>query len=168
VGTLAHRLLARVGAGGEWDEERLASLVPRVRADLAGAGFGADEVGAAAQRVLDAVRRTLADARGRWIFDARHADAHSEWGLAGVEDGAIVHVVLDRTFVADGERWIVDFKTGTHEGGNVEGFLASEAERYRDQLQRYGRLVRALERGPVRLALYYPLIAGGFREIAPR
>jgi ATP-dependent exoDNAse (exonuclease V) beta subunit len=117
--------------------------------------------------VLDAVRRTLADARGRWIFDPRHADARSEFAVAGVDAGEIVHVVLDRTFVADGERWIVDFKTGTHEGGDVAGFLASEEERYRPQLQRYGRLMRALDERPVRLALYYPLVAGGFREVAP-
>jgi len=167
VGTLAHRLLARVGEGGSWDEERIASLASRVRADLASAGFGVDELGPGTQRVLDAIRRTLADARGRWIFDPQHADAHSEWGIAGVDDGEVVHVVLDRTFVADGERWIVDFKSGTHEGSDVAGFLANEAERYRGQLQRYGRLVRALDGRPVRLALYYPLIAGGFREIAP-
>jgi ATP-dependent exoDNAse (exonuclease V) beta subunit len=137
-----------------------------VRADLAQAGFGDDEVDESAIRVLDAVRRTLADERGRWIFDRRHADARSEWGIAGVDDGEVVHVVLDRTFVADGQRWVVDFKTGTHEGSDVAGFLDSEAERYREQLQRYGRLLAAMERRPVRIALYYPLIQGGFREIA--
>ncbi len=26
----------------------------------------------------------------------------SEWAIAGVESGAVVHVVVDRTFVADG------------------------------------------------------------------
>jgi hypothetical protein len=62
-------------------------------------------------------------------------------------------------------RWIVDFKTGTHQGGDVGSFLAREAERYRPQLQRYGRLMRALEGRPVRLALYYPLVDGGFCEI---
>ncbi|MDH4182231.1 MAG: PD-(D/E)XK nuclease family protein, partial [Betaproteobacteria bacterium] len=166
IGTLAHRLLARVGEGGPWDEARIAAFAPRVRADLAQAGFGDDEVGESASRVLDAVRRTLADERGRWIFDRRHADARSEWGIAGVDDGEVVHVVLDRTFVADGQRWVVDFKTGTHEGSDAAGFLDSEAERYREQLQRYGRLLAAMEQRPVRLALYYPLIRGGFREIA--
>jgi ATP-dependent exoDNAse (exonuclease V) beta subunit len=167
IGTLAHRLLARVGEGGQWDEARFAATAPRVRADLAQAGFGEDEVDESARRVLDAVRRTLADERGRWIFDPRHGDARSEWGITGVDDGEVVHVVLDRTFVAEGLRWVVDFKTGTHEGSDVEGFLDSEAERYREQLQRYGRLLAAMEGQPVHLALYYPLVPGGFREIAP-
>jgi ATP-dependent exoDNAse (exonuclease V) beta subunit len=165
VGTLAHRLLARMSADGPWDEARLAALAPRVRADLAAAGFGADEIEPFAQRVLDVVRRTLADPRGRWLFDASHAEARSEWGVAGVDRGAIVHLVLDRTFVADGTRWIVDFKTGTHEGGDPVAFLDSEAQRYREQLARYARVVAALDPRPIRVALYYPLVDGGFREL---
>jgi hypothetical protein len=115
--------------------------------------------------VLDAIRQTLADPQGRWLFDAAHEDARSEWALAGVDGGEIVHVVVDRTFVAAGERWIVDFKTGAHEGGDVAGFLDREVERYRGQLARYGRLMQGIDPRPVRLALYYPLVPGGFREI---
>ncbi len=44
------------------------------------------------------------------------------------------HVTVDRTFVADGVRWIVDFKTGRHEGGDAEAFLDRELRRYREQL----------------------------------
>ena len=57
----------------------------------------------------------------------------------------------------EGERWLVDFKTGSHEGGDLQGFLASEAERHRPQLLRYAALVRALQPGPLRAALYFPL-----------
>jgi hypothetical protein len=78
----------------------------------------------------------------------------------------VVHVTLDRTFVADGVRWIVDFKTGRHEGGGVEAFLAREVDRYRGQLERYARVVRALDARPIKLALYYPLVEGGWREWA--
>ena len=164
VGTLAHRLLARM-ADEPWDDARLAALAPRVRADLASAGFAADEIEPFAQRVLDVVRRTLADARGRWLFDPAHAEARSEWAIAGVESGEIVHIVVDRTFVADGVRWIVDFKTGAHEGGDAAAFLDGEAVRYRDQLERYARIVGAMDERPVRIALYHPLVAGGFREL---
>ena len=165
AGTLSHRLLARIAVDGPWDEARLTALAPRVHADLASAGFGADEIGPFAQRVLDVVRRTLGDARGRWLFDASHEDARSEWGIAGVDCGEIVHLVLDRTFVADGIRWIVDFKTGTHEGGDPAVFLDREATRYREQLARYARVVAALDSRPIRVALYYPLVEGGFREL---
>ena len=164
VGTLAHRLLARM-TGERWDEARVAALAPRVRADLASAGFAAEELEPFAQRVLDVVRRTLGDGRGRWLFDPAHAEARSEWALAGVDGGEVVHIVVDRTFVADGARWIVDFKTGSHEGGDAAAFLDGEARRYRDQLERYARIVGALDGRPVRIALYHPLVPGGFREL---
>jgi hypothetical protein len=58
-----------------------------------------------------------------------------------------------------GVRWIVDFKTGSHEGGGLEQFLDEEVQRYRDQLQRYARLMRLFRPDqPVRAALYFPLM----------
>jgi len=127
--------------------------------------FEAPTIEGLAQRVLDVVRRTLADPRGRWLFDPAHAEARSEWAVAGVDGGEIVHVVVDRTFIDGNVRWIVDFKTGTHEGGDIAGFLDGEASRYRDQLARYARIVGALDGRPVRIALYHPLVPGGFREL---
>ena len=118
----------------------------------------------AAARVTTVIARTLSDPRGRWLFDPAHIDAHSEWALAGEDDGRIVHVVLDRSFVAGGRRYIIDFKTGAHLGGDPATFLAREFERYRPQLQRYARIVRALDARPVRIALYHPLVEGGWQE----
>jgi hypothetical protein len=87
-------------------------------------------------------------------------------------DGQVRHYSVDLCFVEQGTRWIVDFKTGTHEGGNVEAFLDNERERYRAQLETYGTLISAIDAGagrplPMRLALYFPLM-GGWREWAWR
>jgi ATP-dependent helicase/nuclease subunit A len=74
--------------------------------------------------------------------------------------------VIDRTFVdEDGVRWIIDYKTGSHEGGGLETFLDDEKERYREQLERYARLMVQRDARPIRLALYFPLL-GGWREWA--
>ncbi|HVF65051.1 MAG TPA: UvrD-helicase domain-containing protein [Casimicrobiaceae bacterium] len=167
IGTIAHRWLAKLAAEGidAWPEARVAGLANRLRGELATVGFAHDELPPAVEKTLSAVRRTLADPRGRWLFDTAHADARSEWALCGVDGGDVVRVVVDRTFVANGERWIVDFKTGTHEGGDVETFLDREVERYREAMTRYARIMHNIDPRPVRLALYYPLIANGFREI---
>ena len=77
------------------------------------------------------MRATLEDAQGRWLFDPAHRDAHSELALSGLRAGQIVNAVIDRTFVdAQGTRWVVDFKTSPHEGGDLQGFLDAEALRY--------------------------------------
>jgi ATP-dependent helicase/nuclease subunit A len=166
IGTVAHRLLAQVAADGAaaWDAQRLVREEARILAELGSEGVEPDLAVEAAARVTTIIARTLGDPRGRWLFDPAHIDAHSEWALAGEDDGRIVHVVLDRSFVANGHRYIVDFKTGAHLGGDPASFLAREFERYRPQLHRYARIVRALDARPVRIALYHPLVEGGWQE----
>jgi ATP-dependent exoDNAse (exonuclease V) beta subunit len=122
---------------------------------------------AAVAKALEAVRRTLEDERGRWLLDASHGSPHSELALTGVVDSNLVSIVIDRTFIdAMGVRWIVDYKTSSHEGAGLDEFLDNERERYRGQLKRYAQLMRAIGDEPIRLGLYFPLLSG-WREWAP-
>ena len=67
-------------------------------------------------------------------------------------------LVVDRLFEdAEGRSWIVDYKTSSHEGADVEGFLAREEERYAPQLERYAI---ASGKAGARRALYFPLLKG--------
>jgi ATP-dependent exoDNAse (exonuclease V) beta subunit len=138
VGTLAHRLLQRIAREGlgAWPVGRLVEVAPFLAAHLPAEGV---------DRCLAALRATLGSERGRWIL-AAHAEARNEWAITGLIEGQRVSGVLDRTFVdAGGTRWIIDYKTGT------------AADAYREQLQRYGTLLAALDDRPIRLGLYYPL-----------
>ena len=68
-------------------------------------------------------------------------------------------MILDRVRIDDdGTHWIVDYKTSTHEGGNLEGFLAAEADRYRPQLEKYAALYNEFAGTKARRALYFPLL----------
>ena len=168
IGTVTHRLLAQVAREGltRWTAEHVAAQRARVLAELAGEGVAPDARATAADVVQTALARTLADSKGRWLFAPTHEDARSEWALAGAHRDAIEHVTVDRTFVAEGVRWIVDYKTGSHAGGDATGFLDRERERYRAQLERYAAFVRALDARPIRVALYFPLVADGWRDWA--
>lgn len=170
IGTVAHRLLRRIGEDGlaAWSGERVAAQRPRVEREFTALGFTPAEASAAAAEVLRALHMTLDDARGRWLFDPEHTDAHSEWALTQWCDGAFIHRVPDRTFVsADGTRWIVDFKLSSHEGGGAAAFLDQERERYRPQLEAYAALLRALDARPMRVGLYFPLLSGWREWSAP-
>ena len=166
IGTVAHRLLAQLAREGlaAWSDQRLAREHARILAEIAAEGIEPEVREDAAKRVARVVARTLGDERGRWLFDPSHDDARSEWALAGEDDGRIVHVVLDRSFVCGGYRYIVDFKTGAHLGGDASAFLRQEFERYAPQLERYARIVAAFDKRPVRIALYHPLVDGGWQE----
>ena len=64
--------------------------------------------------------------------------------------------MIDRTFIdEDGKRRIVDYKTSSHEGADIEGFLDQEQKRYAAQLDAYAAALGGARRG-----LYFPLHAG--------
>ena len=160
AGNLVHRLLQEVAEAGEerWRERGgFAAAESWCRAKLKAEGVD----GAAAEPVISRARRALerclASERGRWILAARD-EAASELALTAVLGGHPVNLVIDRSFVDAGERWIIDYKTGEHRGGDLEGFLESEVERYRPQLQRYRAALALSESRPIRTALYFPLI----------
>ena len=174
VGTVVHAELQRFAARQR--QRALADLpelerdawcsVAHYRAWLAELGVAGGEREAGAERVLATLRATLDDARGRWLLShAAHREASSERRLTGVYQGEVVNIVIDRMLIdREGNRWIVDFKTSEHEGGELEAFLDEEVRRYLPQLQRYAALARRLGTEPVRAALYFPA-QGLFREV---
>ena len=159
VGTVVHRYLQRIAEQGldRWSARRVAELEPAFAQELELLGVETAERTAAAERVVAALSRSLGDGHGRFLL-APHEEARSELRLTVRAGAALEHIRLDRTFVADGKRWIVDFKTSQHEGGGLNEFLDSEVARYAPQLERYAVAVAATDSRPVQLALYFPLL----------
>ena len=161
VGQVVHRLLQQIAADGtdQWPDERVEQTSPIIDAMLRAEGVPEAMTEACRQRVQQALRTTLADKHGRWIL-ADHAGAESELALNHWRDGALETAIIDRTFVDDnGARWIVDYKTSSHEGGDIEAFLEREAERYANQMSRYREAMLAMEPArEVRIGLYFPLL----------
>ncbi|HMK14161.1 MAG TPA: 3'-5' exonuclease, partial [Burkholderiales bacterium] len=165
VGTVVHRWLQAIGEEQKqgWDLNRIETLRPSFKSELESEGVPLEEINAAVERVAKALSQTLEDKRGRWLLGSKR-EAHCEWRLTGLIEDELVNRVIDRTFVDEnGIRWIVDYKTGPHEGGDLEAFLNREQERYRKQLEQYAALMRMLDDRPLKLGLYFPLL-GGWRE----
>ena len=159
VGTLVHRALELI-AGDDlaaWTAERVIALRPAYQRWLAQQGLPAKAAISGAQTVLDALTRTLGSQTGRWILSQRdEAATEAAWSTRGEQ--AAVNQVIDRIFVADGARWIVDYKTVQLADPVSDDFLRQRAETYRPQLERYARLFAASTL-PLRLAIFYPLQA---------
>ncbi len=167
VGTALHGFLQRIAREGldAWTEAVVRSNRGAYRAVLANLGVAPSELTEAFGQVEAGLLRTLRDPKGRWILDA-HAEAECELQVTGLIDGKLYETVMDRTFVDEADvRWIIDYKTSAHEGGELEAFLDNEKERYREQLERYARLIVHREDRPIRLGLYFPLL-GEWREWA--
>lgn len=130
---------------------------------FAARGVPAGQIDTAVARVTEALLAVLEDEKGQWILAQYPAHDARELALSANLGGRVTNIVLDRTFVHEGERWVIDYKTSHHGGGQLEAFLQSELERYGDQLRRYARIAARLGPEPVRVGLYFPLMRA-FRE----
>ncbi|HEV7821213.1 MAG TPA: 3'-5' exonuclease, partial [Burkholderiales bacterium] len=162
IGTVVHRWLQRLAddALEGWTPARIETLQPRIALELARRGVRPAECRDAAIRVVHALTQTLNDDRGRWLLGPR-ADARSEYRIRRLVGTVLHSYVMDRVFRDEnGVQWIADYKTSSHEGGNVDAFLDQERLRYEAQLVRYAA---ALGERQTKLGLYFPLL-GGWRE----
>ena len=166
VGTLVHRALELIARDGfaAWSIERISSLQPAYQRWLQQQGQPLAEAANGAQQVVAALCVTLASSAGQWVLgQQQEAAAEAAWSSQGESvapqgdflRGAVNHVI-DRIFVAAGERWIVDYKTVKQPAHAPADFLELRAESYRPQLTRYASLFA--DAGlPLRLAIYYPV-----------
>jgi len=127
------------------------AMVPAMVLWLAQQGHDEAAAREGAERCRAALRATLASEAGRWVLHPR-PNAAAEWALMQAGAGGTAMHIVDRTFVEDGVRWIIDYKTA-RAGADVAG-LAAHAERYREQLARYAALFRD-EGTRLRLGVFY-------------
>ncbi|MEE4190425.1 MAG: UvrD-helicase domain-containing protein [Halieaceae bacterium] len=158
VGSVVHLTLERLSQAELPDTFQRADWEAWWSRELAALGVYQRE--AALDRVAASVAGVLADERGRWLLSRDREDAASELALSRLNpDGSVTDFVIDRTYIHDKQRWVVDYKSSVPDSGvPVEQFVAQEAERYRDQLDGYRELMLAMGEKTVRCALYFTSI----------
>lgn len=158
AGTVVHRWLHRMALDQVPEAGELPKEFDRTtRRWLYELGAGGDLHPAIMSRVRAALQGVTSDARGRWILGG---DGAAELALTGVHAGRLRSIVIDRVRIDEqGRHWIVDYKTSAHEGGDLEGFLGAESQRYRAQLETYAAIYENFAKAPVRCGLYFPLLA---------
>lgn len=162
VGIVVHRCIQLMCEDqNKWDEAKIQSKRAWYRQALKRQGIGAEEINTASQQVEEALINMIIDERGQWILDKTHQQQNNEYTLSGVVEDKVISISIDRTFVdKDGTRWIIDYKTSRHEGSDVESFLDQQQERYREQLEKYGALMKLYSDEPIMMGLYFPLLQG--------
>ena len=154
TGTLAHRYVEILAQDDlqQWSPQRIRELQPAMQRWLRQHGYAEADAERGAARVAAALSATLSSAQGRWVLQARE-QAAAEMALVTVEGARMAHHVVDRTFVENGERWVIDYKSARL-GEVSEDAMEQQAEQYRGQLERYARLF--VPAGlPVRKAVFF-------------
>jgi ATP-dependent helicase/nuclease subunit A len=173
LGTVLHRALQYLTVNdcvtrndrieGNRSEDWFARQYPFWVQQLRQLGMPNDQATLAAEQVATGLRNTLADPIGRWLLDNRHENSRCELSLTSADAG-YRESIIDRTFIDQGVRWIVDYKTGEGPANQEPSEFLFQAEAtYGSQLSEYAKLMRKLDRQhgrelPVKTALYFPLL----------
>ncbi|MCO7223911.1 exodeoxyribonuclease V subunit beta [Pleionea sp. CnH1-48] len=158
LGSLIHYYLQLMAEQGldQWSEEEIYRRKGHMRRYFVQAMVADEDIDALIAACCEALKRTLSDDQGRWIL-ASYSEQACEQSLTIKENNQFATFVIDRTFVDEsGVRWIIDYKTGRHQGGGLDQFIDDELERYRLQLKKYANIYRKLESRPIRCGLYFP------------
>ena len=170
LGTAVHALfeeLARLRATADWDAARaaLSQYSPRIAAQVRAAGIAPTQAARIATNALQLALDAALDPVAQWILTP-HAEAASEVSWAGVIDGALTSVRVDRVFRAGLEPqmqgqdawWIVDYKTAQAANPDPAATLPELRKIFAPQLQAYARILRNLHGADavIRAGLYYP------------
>ncbi len=155
VGVLAHRYLEFVVKQGveAWLPSRIEGLKPAMLKWLQRQGVKAKALEPAAAHTIAMLQTTLQSEDGRWLLKPRES-ASAELPIATLDEGAARTQQLDLTFVEDGVRWVIDYKSTAFAPDVSEQTLHQQAEAHREQLEGYARLFEA-EGLPVKAAIFF-------------
>jgi len=166
LGIVLHRIFQSIATEGieKWSTERVKLMEPKIKTALLGEGLPLEQTGNALKQAIKGINNTLKDPKGRWIL-SDHDHAETEYPLTFLSENHFTRNIIDRTFVEDGIRWVIDYKTSRHDGDSLKTFLDSEVNRYKPQLDRYESLLKDFgEFREIKKALYFPLLKE-WREI---
>ncbi len=167
VGNVVHRWLQQIAEDemAGWSAARILTMSEQFKQNLLASGMSGDtdEMEYAVKRIILALTGAISDQRGQWILGAQQ-HAQNELRLTCMVNNRFISSVIDRTFCdSAGIRWIIDYKTSSHEGSDRQDFLDREQMRYAHQLNHYAKLMQKMDSRTIRLGIYFPLI-GGWRE----
>ena len=161
LGTALHRTLKQIAEDGinQWPLNRRKTLKSCWSSTLRQLGIIATDQ--ELNQLKQSVETMLEDAKGQWILNA-HDDAHCEQALSYFDQHSrsIKTSIIDRTFIDNQQRWIIDYKyTSATENESESRFIARQIDAYKPQLNHYADLYQKLESITVRCALYFPQTA---------
>ena len=161
LGTALHRTLKQMAVDGikQWPLKRRNTLETGWITTLKQVGILATHQ--ELNQLRQSVETMLNDARGQWILET-HNDGHCEQALSYFDNlsQTIKTSIIDRTFIDNQQRWIIDYKySAPADNESEESFIERQTQAYRPQLNHYAELYQKLESTKVRCALYFPQTA---------
>ena len=159
IGTVIHQILWQISQRplNDWTIEALQLQQTYWRNLLQQNGVASEYLSI----ITTAIQRTLNDPRGRWILDV-HQEAYSEHALNIKNEAQLSQQIIDRTFIENQTRWIIDYKIGVFPPEKTPPSLDLVRKLHQAQLEKYASSMRQCESYPIKLAVYFPLWSGWY------
>lgn len=144
IGIVAHELLQWICLYHPSHSHNLPwSMVGKQFASL---GFDTKEITSALNILKIQMDKLFQDPIGLWLISP-HSEEVSEYPLLLSTKGEISTRIIDRSFLDEGRRWIIDFKTGKDEEVSQEA--------HRQQIEEYAHLFQEIYNTSIHCGLYY-------------
>jgi len=135
-------------------EARIHEIEPVVRRSLMQGTSDASLEKRLLPQAIRHISRALQHKDCQWILGKRES-GQSEASFSAYLSGRLVNVRVDRTFVEDGIRYIIDYKTARPRSKESRtDFRARQIAEHEGQLARYARIFNAIESRPIIAALF--------------
>lgn len=163
-GIFIHRILQAIAEEGLkiWQQRLNEELFSSWRAALARLGIAAEQLESSLHSVYRQISLTLEDPQAVWMLNNQHQSSVTEYEVCYKEKGVSKTAILDRMFVDQGVRWIIDYKTpDATEELTREAFLEQLRQQHAPQVNNYAKVIsRLYPNEDIRCGLYVPAIQG--------
>ncbi len=160
-GTLFHRILKVITQIG-WETFDPSQYSDPWCAQLRQLGLTPSDSTHESERIRQCLLPLLKDKQAQWLLNNHHQDSQCEMEIRYGSQPKLI--VVDRTFIDSGIRWIIDYKTSIpSQGTSTEDFMNEESKKYASQLKHYTEILSILdqEKGHnlhYKQALYFPYL----------
>lgn len=166
-GTLFHRILRQITLDGigNWDQAKIREMTPFWLRQLAQLGVTPREGEARIEKIGRCIHHLLSDSQAQWLLNNCHTESACEYEILYGDQPK--KIVIDRTFVDKGTRWIVDYKTSCPASSeSLDDFIQREKEAYSKQLGFYQQALHSIDSfrqsttkvSNYQQALYFPFL----------
>ena len=157
IGQLVHSELQRMVEVGSIDLPD-SDRVEMWRNELRNQGFSTRQIADMLETVQDQLQRTVSSDTGRWLLTPDHEQSAVEAAYTVNYGSYNTLSIVDRMFIDDGVRWIVDYKTSMiPDDRDVP--LDQKALIHQPQLIRYAELFEETDPRPIKAAIFFTDIA---------
>lgn len=155
VGILTHLYLQLIAEEGidKWSKTRIDNLSSPIQRWFKRKGYESDVIATSVARVTRLLITSIESEQAQWLLASRPTAAN-ELAIESATEDMVSKKVIDRTFVENNTRWIIDYKTVEVSSNSTNEALKALATQYQNQLDAYEKLF-VHEGLPIKKAIFF-------------